>query len=118
MRTWRVAAPLAADRRPASDRKERDHGLVRAIETRHAYQQEADAARAPGRRADGAGRGQPGRDRAEDPSDRGRGPQRPEESRSVIPLTLLSRSPPGPIHLPCPLHWRPLARGGKALLNR
>src|SRR4029079_17907432 len=70
------SSPLAASGRPTGRSKGRDHGLVYAIEAHRAAQQEADDARAPGRRADGAGRGQPGRDRAEDPPDRGRGPRR------------------------------------------
>src|SRR6478736_7944781 len=70
------SSPLAASGRPTGRSKGRDHGLVQAIQKHHADQQEADDARTPGRRADGAGRGQPGRDRAEDPPDRGRGPRR------------------------------------------
>src|SRR5580693_10081095 len=55
------------------------HGeLVPAIEADDAGARQADLARAPGRRADGPGRGLASRDRAEDPPDRRRRPQRPQ----------------------------------------
>src|SRR5262245_21643183 len=99
MRDDRVAA-LWRPAGGATGRPEgQDHGLVLQIEEDREYQPEADVAGAPGRRADRPGRSQPGRYRAEDPPDRRRDPQRPEGLGSVIPLALLSRSPPGPTHL-------------------